>query len=70
MSQRDWIDLALIGGSLLNLLSLVWLLGQKRYWKRIARLHENARIDAQIHAADLQHSNEALRRALGGDRAA
>jgi hypothetical protein len=70
MTTHDWIDLVVAATSSVTLVYVFVLLGQRRYWKRIARLHENARIDAQIHATDLQHANEALRRALGNEHPA
>lgn len=57
-------DLLLISAAVGESAVLYWLLGQKTFWKRIARLHENARCNAEDRIGDLRRSNEALRRAL------
>lgn len=58
-------DLLLISAAVGELAVVFWLLGQKAYWKRIARLHENARCDAQDRERCLMNACDALRRALG-----
>lgn len=57
-------DLLLITAAVAELALLFWLLGQKHYWKRIARLHENARCDAQDRERCLMNACDALRRAI------
>lgn len=65
MSAHDIADLAIIGIALGLLVLVSILIGERSYWKRIARLHENARCDAQDRVGDLQRACDALRRALG-----
>jgi hypothetical protein len=57
-------DALLITAAVGELALLYWLLGQKSYWKRIARLHENRMLDARERAGNLERALDALRRAL------
>lgn len=65
MNAHEFGDLLLISAAVGECAVLFWLLGQKHYWRRIARLHENARCDAQSRERCLMNACEALRRALG-----
>lgn len=67
MTAHALADLALIGIALGELVLVAVLMGQRGYWQRIARLHENARCDAQDRERCLMDACEALRRALGDD---
>lgn len=72
-AHASW-DLALIAAAVVELALLFWLLGQRRYWKRFARIIENRMLDARERAGEARRDVGLLRRAvalvekLDGDR--
>lgn len=64
MTAHAWWDLGQISSSLVLLCAVFYLLGQRRYWKRIARLHENMRITAMELADSERRVSAALTKQL------
>lgn len=64
MTEHDLYDVALWVGIGCALASSVISALRTRYWQRIARAHENARIDANETAGVWKHSHRQLERAV------